>query len=207
VTAPLVAPPITQGSAPTWDVRHGHVLDVLRAMEPESVQVCVTSPPYWGLRAYKTEPQVWGGNPGCEHEWTVAPEPARWKAGKKAGEFSTSSLTNPERQNGQWAERSTHSVFCTRCGAWRGELGSEPTIELYVEHIVAVFREVRRVLRPDGTLWLNVGDSMAGAGRGPTGWNGIGDAVQRQGFEGGTLTNKQGPSLGRVDGLKKKDCA
>lgn len=45
-----------------------------------------------------------------------------------------------------------------RCGAWRGCLGLEPTFNLYVEHLVAVFREVRRVLRRDGTLWLNLGD-------------------------------------------------
>lgn len=52
------------------------------------------------------------------------------------------------------------SAFCQACGAWRGELGAEPTPELYVEHMVAVFREVRRVLHPSGTLWLNLGDSF-----------------------------------------------
>ena len=41
------------------------------------------------------------------------------------------------------------------------QIGLEPTPELYVEHIVEVFREVRRVLRDDGTLWLNLGDSYA----------------------------------------------
>src|ERR1700688_3965587 len=46
-------------------------------------------------------------------------------------------------------------------GAWRGVLGFEPDYRMYVEHIVEVFREVRRVLRPDGTLWLNLGDSYA----------------------------------------------
>lgn len=45
-------------------------------------------------------------------------------------------------------------------------LGQEPTPELYVEHIVEVFREVKRVLRPDGTLWLNIGDSHAAGGHG-----------------------------------------
>jgi DNA modification methylase len=46
---------------------------------------------------------------------------------------------------------------------WRGSLGLEPTPELYVQHLVEIFREVRRVLRPDGTLWLNLGDSFAGS--------------------------------------------
>lgn len=52
------------------------------------------------------------------------------------------------------------TAFC-ECGAWRGSLGLEPTAEMYVEHIVEIFREVRRVLRPDGTLWLVIGDSYA----------------------------------------------
>lgn len=50
-------------------------------------------------------------------------------------------------------------AWCQGCGAWRGELGLEPTPDLFVEHTVEVFREVRRVLRQDGTLWLNIGDS------------------------------------------------
>ena len=51
-------------------------------------------------------------------------------------------------------------AFCA-CGAWRGSLGLEPTPDLYVSHLVEIFREVRRVLRDDGTLWLNMGDSYA----------------------------------------------
>lgn len=46
--------------------------------------------------------------------------------------------------------------------AWEGALGMEPTPELYVQHLVQVFGEVGRVLRGDGTLWLNLGDSYAG---------------------------------------------
>jgi DNA modification methylase len=47
-----------------------------------------------------------------------------------------------------------------------GQIGLEPTPAEYVEQMVAVFREVRRVLRDDGTLWLNLGDSYAGSGKG-----------------------------------------
>jgi DNA modification methylase len=86
----------------------GHVLDVLQRLEPETVQTVVTSPPYWGLRDYGLEPQLWGD--------------------------------------------------------WKGSLGLEPTPDLYVQHIVAIFREVKRVLRSDGTLWLNMGDSYAREG-------------------------------------------
>ncbi len=47
-----------------------------------------------------------------------------------------------------------------------GQLGLEDTPAAYVERLVAVFREIRRVLRPDGVCWLNLGDSYAGSGRG-----------------------------------------
>ena len=52
-----------------YRIECGHVLDVLRGMPDESVQCVVTSPPYWGLRDYKIEPQVWGGSEACAHDW------------------------------------------------------------------------------------------------------------------------------------------
>ncbi len=57
---------------------------------------------------------------------------------------------------------------CSKCGARRvdQQLGLEPTPDQYVTNMVAVFREVRRVLRADGTLWLNIGDSYFGAAGG-----------------------------------------
>jgi len=53
-------------------------------------------------------------------------------------------------------------MICQKCGAVKTVLGLEPTIELYVAHLVEVFREVRRVLRDDGTVWLVIGDSYFG---------------------------------------------
>jgi len=78
-------------------ILHGDALMMLKTLPDESVQCCVTSPPYWGLRDY--------GVPG--------------------------------------------------------QLGLEKTPEEYVAKLVDVFREVRRVLRSDGVLWLNLGDSYA----------------------------------------------
>jgi DNA modification methylase len=49
-----------------------------------------------------------------------------------------------------------------------GQLGLEPTPDEYVAALVETFREVRRVLRDDGTLWLNLGDSYAGTTAGAT---------------------------------------
>lgn len=76
------------------------VFDGLNKVESESCNMCVTSPPYYGLRDYGTDQQI----------------------------------------------------------------GLEKTPEDYIERLVNVFREVRRVLRDDGTLWLNIGDSYAGTG-------------------------------------------
>lgn len=53
---------------------------------------------------------------------------------------------------------------CQLCGAWKGQFGLEPTIELYVEHSIEILREIRRVLRPDGVVFYNLGDSYAGSG-------------------------------------------
>lgn len=80
----------------------GDCLESMRRMEAGSVQTCVTSPPYFGLRDYGHD----------------------------------------------------------------GQIGLETTPEAFVAALVAVFREVRRVLSDDGTLWLNLGDSYAGGGCG-----------------------------------------
>jgi len=85
---------------PNASLYTGDARDTLASLSAESVQTCVTSPPYWGLRDYGED----------------------------------------------------------------GQLGLEETPEGYVQKLVGVFREVRRVLRDDGTVWLNIGDTYAGGG-------------------------------------------
>lgn len=172
----------------------GDALMMLRTLPDESVQCCVTSPPYWGLRAYNTEPQVWGGEFSDDrclmgHDWQDATYVRR---------------TNGDvgRDNKQETSAGTfgrdvpvQNAFCSRCGAWRGELGLEPSPELYIAHLVEVFREVKRVLRPDATLWINVGDSY-NAGR-----NGGHPGGKKQ-WKDDRYPLRSGPN---VDGLKPKD--
>jgi len=86
----------------TWRIEHGDCREVMAAMEPESVQACVTSPAYWRQRDYG----------------------------------------HPE------------------------QLGLERTPEEYVARLAGIMEEVRRVLRKDGTLWLNLGDKWASGGKG-----------------------------------------
>src|SRR5947209_3341808 len=59
---------------PVNSIIHGNALEVLRSFPSESIDMCVTSPPYWGLRVYGTYPQIWGGDPNCEHKWSEALE-------------------------------------------------------------------------------------------------------------------------------------
>lgn len=123
----------------------------LRGLETRSVQCLVTSPPYWGFRDYDLPPLVWGGVDDCQHEWiTGVVKESHFDKG-------TSTLRGPTNTTQMTFE--VEYGFCRYCDAWCGSLGLEPTIDLYVQHLVEIFREVRRVLRDDGTVWLNLGDS------------------------------------------------
>ena len=139
-------------SDPSWTILQGHALDLLPTLPAASAQCVVTSPPYWGLRDYGLPPLVWDDPGGCKHWWV---EESGFKNSTKGNEGST--LIGPSRAVTEGRFDSVHA-FCANCPAWRGSLGLEPTPDLYVSHLVKVFREVRRVLRDNGTVWLNMGD-------------------------------------------------
>jgi len=149
----------------TAKVLHGDCRDELRALEENSVHCFVTSPPYYGLRDYKIPPSIWGGDSTCQHDFEpeeVATEIGRgnWAQGVNGrGEEQPGGVDAKREPIRGKVERG----FCRHCGAWKGVLGLEPGWALYIEHVVEVFREVHRVLRKDGTLWLNIGDSYASA--------------------------------------------
>lgn len=125
----------------------GDCLAGLAEVAAESVQCCVTSPPYWGLRSYLPK-----GHP-LKHL----------------------------------------------------EIDSEKSPQEYVAKLVAVFAEVWRVLKPDGTLWVNLGDSYAGGGNG--GGGSFANAGPRMLRMPGTNKNVPGRKgdRGCVSGLKPKD--
>jgi DNA modification methylase len=95
-----------------------------------------------------------------------------------------------------WALRDYGTTPQTWGTGWVGEVGLEPTPDLHVAHQVEVFREIHRVLKPDGTCWMNFGDSYAGASGGYQGKNG-----QRASR---TFTARIGVEKSG-DGLKPKD--
>ncbi|MGI0128757.1 MAG: hypothetical protein ACREEC_01150, partial [Thermoplasmata archaeon] len=91
------------------------MLKVLEGLPEESVHCVVTSPPYWGLRTYGTEPQVWGGSPECVHSWETVTVPS--------GNGQTTHPMVAETLNRASATRSPRtSASCVRCDAWKGEL-------------------------------------------------------------------------------------
>ena len=170
----------------------------------ESVHCVVTSPPYWGLRNYKLEPQVWGGSSGCAHTWDHELLETETGGGDWAqavngrGEIQPGGLeAKREAVPGRAATAS-----CEGCGAWLGTLGFEPTVELYIAHLVEVFREVRRVLRKDGVCWLNIGDSYySAAGKGGSRGTRAGDPKSPRGRDG----ELDGPNRSPQPGFKPGD--
>jgi len=172
-SAPDPAGPVWYAD-PLTTLYWGDARAVLRALPAESVQTCVTSPPYWGLRDYGIAPQVWGGEPTCAHQFRVSSISVRtgkggnWQQTNNGPGLATGVHRSRFRGNCRAAgaaEVVTCETGVCACGAWRGSLGLEPTPDLYVQHVVMVFCEVRRVLRRDGTCWLNLGDSFTSGNR------------------------------------------
>ena len=132
------------------EIIKGDCLQSLKKLEDQSINTCVTSPPYWGLRDYGTA--EWeGGDPDCDH---VANPNATKKMGNE--EFNKN---RPSRESTK--TKGYYEKECPKCGAIKkdSQLGMEDTPEEFVDNLVKVFREVKRVLRDDGTVWLNLGDS------------------------------------------------
>lgn len=155
----------------------GDCLTVLKTLPNESVDCCITSPPYWGLRDYGTA--IWeGGNPECKHSARIVPG---------ANKGNVREITSEGTSN------------CYYCGAKRidQQLGLEATPEQYVARMVEIFREVRRVLKKEGTCWLNLGDCYSGVG---TGHKDCGKAVYD-----GEIYDNGAKVRTKIKGLKPKD--
>lgn len=166
-------------------ILQGNCLDRLRDLPEKSVNTCVTSPPYWGLRDYGTG-EWQGGDPDCPHMRTT-------KISK-----DTSTGHKGMFEQGNVVGDAIYKTECPKCGATRkdDQLGLEETPEKFTENLVKLFREVRRVLRDDGTVWLNLGDSYCGTGH-------KGDHIDPKHKDG---RNGQKVALNnKIQGLKSKD--
>ena len=146
-----------------FEIVEGHAIDVLSRMAPGSVRTVVTSPPYWAMREDGLPPVIWGGDAACAHVWQTA----RYyrECGNSTGSGLVFSTAGPENARRLRETRWREETVCARCGAYDGVLGGERDVRRYLDHLVAVFQAVRRVLADDGTLWLNLGDGYTSGNR------------------------------------------
>lgn len=152
-------PVFAQFEEPLFVLRQGHALDLLLDMPANSVNCAVCSPPYFGVRCYGIPPSIWGGNPLCEHQW------GDYLEGYSSANYGEQQGVFGRQDSGQgYARHMDRGRFCTLCRAWQGCLGLEPDVDLFIAHLVLIFEGVRRVLRSDGVLWVNLGDSYAQGG-------------------------------------------
>lgn len=132
---------------PECQILVGDALQEIKKIPDGSIHCVVTSPPYYGLRDYGTG--KWeGGHPDCDHSRRTS---------VKVGSVTTESMpSNNNHEREGWK-----GGVCGKCGARSidAQVGLELTPGLYVEKLVEIGREIRRVLNNMGTFWLNLGDS------------------------------------------------
>ena len=179
-----------------WKLINGDALAMLKTLPSDSVDCCVTSPPYYALRDYGTG--HWeGGDPNCPHYRT--------------SKYSEATATGHKAMmdNGSPVGDAIYKSVCPLCGAIRvdEQIGLEETPEEYIEKLTNVFREVRRVLKPGGTCWINIGDSYWGSGsRGFDFGNTITEKSKIQAGSKGTIDLSNVPALkGNAGSYKDKD--
>lgn len=175
-------------------ILQGHVLDKLQQIPSKFIDMCITSPPYWALRDYKSTPIIWDSSIECDHELKKEktkniqlqagnPEFRRPWRDQASSAFTeeSSSLMHENRNNQQGTQKKVNENktgttwikkyenipggFCVLCGAWKGQLGLEPTFKLYLDHLFQIFEECHRVLKKTGSLWVNLGDTYYGGGQ------------------------------------------
>jgi len=137
------------------------VRDYCRALPPESVHTIITSVPYFRQREYEgVYPSVWGGLSFCDHDW----EPIIIRDPNLSGGKTPKQSTNKGSFVRDSQDRTITSAYCSRCRAWLGTLGNEPNVEQYVANMLEIATGLWRVLRPDGTFWLNIDGKYNGSG-------------------------------------------
>lgn len=125
----------------------GDALDRIKDIPDKSINCCITSPPYFNLRDYGTTTWV-GGLKDCDHSSIIYSRPnlRPRKQTTDAGSLIYKTLD-----------------FCPTCGAVKldKQIGQEKNPDEYINKLLKVFLEVKRVLRDDGIFWLNIGDSYS----------------------------------------------
>jgi len=128
-------------------IYQGDVKKVL-AKFPSNIVDCVcTSPPYFNLRDYQTGEWIGGNDPKCKHIKNQA--------------FSSKTTIQKNQKKVNKGRELYYNHKCPKCGAVKKDLqiGAEKTPEEFVETMVKIFRQIKRMLKDTGTVWLNLGSS------------------------------------------------
>lgn len=112
------------------------------------------------MRGYGTEPYIWDGDSACEHVWGDTIPNKKMDSRDPVKKISQGAIVGSSISTSK-STISDCGNFCQQCGAWRGELGLEPTVHMFIDHLVQVFAEVYRVLKPTGTVFVNLDDCYA----------------------------------------------
>jgi site-specific DNA-methyltransferase (cytosine-N4-specific) len=146
---------VVEGRQP-WEVVTGDNRVTMRDIPDGVVQCSVCSPPYYGLRDYGTG--IWeGGDPACDHV-KAGREQHMAALGERMGCGGGAKVSE--------AGLEPYRSVCGKCGAIRtdSQIGLEPTPQEFVQALLDVFAGVWRILRDDGTCWVNLGSSYANTG-------------------------------------------
>ncbi len=116
----------------------------------------------WGLRNYGKETEtIWDGKPDCQHEW-VEQEIKLINENRNGIDSETLDIQGTQQFRKELhGFQKTKAGFCVKCGAWKGQLGLEPTYQMYLDHLLQITAELKRVLKPTGTLWWNHGQTYS----------------------------------------------
>ena len=152
------------------NLKIGNVLEKIKLIPDNSIDCIVTSCPYYGLRKYKAPDVIWGGDPACEHEWV---NQKIYRNNLRFRDPNNKASVGNNKNKEIYDNPNTEAYFCSKCGAWHGQLGLEPDYRLYLDHLLMVTAELKRVLKPTGTLWWNMGDSYAGSNNGSNDYRAI----------------------------------
>lgn len=114
------------------------------------------------MRDYKLKPVVWDKRPNCKHAW-IDHEAALVHENRNNIRGTQEEARHARKTSYIVKYDKSKASFCMKCGAWRGQLGLEPTFDLYIEHLCGIFDEVKRVLRKTGSCWINMGDTYGGS--------------------------------------------
>jgi DNA modification methylase len=137
----------------------GHTLDILKQFPDECIDTIITSTPYWGLRDYgESVNTIWDGDPNCKHEWIDE----SYKRRSSDGLQFCKNRWNEKSFKALRRDKPSKSCFCKKCGAWYGQLGLEPTLDLYLSHLWQITDELYRVLKKTGVMFWNHGDCYGG---------------------------------------------